>query len=168
MPPAFFTTFGAGESPVLCAKPHSTPLPRILESNEGGQRRRPESTSRRYRPALQPGQLRGGDLATDGSPAAFRQKKSREVAGKWPGSGREVAGKWPIGVLFGCFAGNIDGDSDRFTWFHQPGISIYFQPKRTPMVGRFREGARVSVSFRLIFINSALRNKGNGKWGGGR
>ena len=38
-----------------------------------------------------------------------------------------------IGVIFGCFGRNIDGDS-WFTWWfsHLPGPSIY--PKRTPMV----------------------------------
>ena len=37
-----------------------------------------------------------------------------------------------IGVLFGCFGRKIDGDP-WFTWFNHPGISMYFQPKRTPM-----------------------------------
>ena len=37
-----------------------------------------------------------------------------------------------IGVLFGCFGRNIDGDSWFAWWFnHLPGPSI--SPKRTPM-----------------------------------
>ena len=54
-----------------------------------------------------------------------------------------------IGVLFGCFARKIEGDS-WFTWWfnHSPGKPIYFQPKKTPM------GDHLSMETTSQLINS--------------
>ena len=72
----------------------------------------------------------GGEVRGEGGGEAEGRRNSGAV--QWPGPEHSLWGTH-IGVLFGCFSRQIDGDSWFTRWFnHLPGPSIC--PKRTPMV----------------------------------
>ena len=83
-------------------------------------------------PEMEPGNLWMHRAAGGHRPLTVTDRCLAQATGLTGDFPERLASPDRLGVLFGCFARKIDGDSWFTWWFHHlPGSSI--SPKRTPM-----------------------------------